>query len=96
MKKRLVYILAAVMLLAALAGCAGDKQTAQPSPSPSTAVTPGGGNAGGVGPDVDDGVVNDGDGFIEDDDTGVSPSPSARPSASPSTKPSASNAPKIG
>lgn len=68
MKKSFAYLVAVLLLILSLAGCADDGRdntnmvspvpTAMPSASPY------------VSPDVDDGIVKDNDGIIGDNDTG--------------------------
>ncbi len=68
MKKKMVYILSAVMLLASLSGCGrmGDmEEDIRPTAPPVVTMVP-----EIVTPDPQNGVVRDEDGIIEDDDTG--------------------------
>ncbi|HHU23221.1 MAG TPA: hypothetical protein GXZ52_07405 [Clostridiales bacterium] len=84
MKKSSVYILIAVILLTMLCGCRNATTTPSPSPtvpgtSPTQGVMPdndldpndGQDDIDPLEPDVEDGIVDDGDGIIEDnkDDT---------------------------
>ena len=61
MKKAIVYIIAVLIALNALAGCgmSADRNTATASPTPMVTT-----------PDVNNGIVNDNDGIITDRDNG--------------------------
>ena len=68
MKKTMVYILSAVVLLSALSGCGrmgNVEEEIRPTAPPVVTMVP-----QIVTPDPQNGVVRDEDGIIEDDDTG--------------------------
>ena len=80
MKKTTAYILSVVLILSLASGCGRMENTA-PQTTPKTTATP-----AAPTPDVNNGIVNDGDGIIEPDDNGRIPEATHSASASPNAE----------
>ena len=87
MKKITAYFILTVILALALCGCGNDSvdydtsivPDAVPSASPMVSPDTGTGSMPYSTPEVDDGIVNDRDGYIEEKDSGAANSPMVSP-----------------